>query len=77
MTLSFVDDGVALRIRDDGRGFEVDRIQLDPNRGIGLRNMRERLASIGGSFEVHAAPGAGTLLLAKVPADAIRRLTAG
>jgi len=76
MTLDFGVQGVALRIADDGRGFEVDRIQLDPDRGIGLRNMRERLASIGGTFEVHAAPGAGTLLLAKVPAEAIRRLAA-
>jgi two-component system NarL family sensor kinase len=74
MTLDFGVAGVALRIGDDGRGFEVDRIQLDPDRGIGLRNMRERLASIGGTFEVHASPGAGTLLVAKVPADAIRRL---
>ena len=72
--LRFLPDGVALDIGDDGRGFEVDAIQLDPNRGIGLRNMRERLASIGGTFEVHATPGAGTLLLAKVPAEAIRRL---
>lgn len=78
VALDFARDGVALRIRDDGQGFEVDRIQLDPNRGIGLRNMRERLASIGGTFEVLATPGAGTLLLAKVPAEAIRRLaTAG
>ena len=74
VALDFARDGVALRIRDDGQGFEVDRIQLDPNRGIGLRNMRERLASIGGTFEVLATPGAGTLLLAKVPAEAIRRL---
>jgi two-component system NarL family sensor kinase len=74
VALDFAHDGVALRIRDDGQGFEVDRIQLDPNRGIGLRNMRERLASIGGTFEVLATPGAGTLLLAKVPVEAIRRL---
>jgi two-component system NarL family sensor kinase len=75
LCLVFSAEGVALDISDDGRGFEVDAIQLDPNRGIGLRNMRERLASIGGTFEVHATPGAGTLLLAKVPAEAIRRLT--
>ena len=75
LNLNFTADGVALDISDDGQGFEVDRIQLDPNRGIGLRNMRERLASIGGTFEVHAAPGAGTLLLAKVPSEAIRRLS--
>ena len=74
LNLDFVQDGVTLAIDDDGRGFEVDAIQLDPNRGIGLRNMRERLASIGGTFEVHATPGAGTLLLSKVPAEAIRRL---
>ena len=76
MALHFGADGVTLRIVDDGAGFEADRIQLDPHRGIGLRNMRERLASIGGSFEVLATPGAGTLLLAKVPTDAIRRLAA-
>ena len=74
LNLDFAPAGLTLTIVDDGRGFEVDAIQLDPNRGIGLRNMRERLASIGGTFEVHATPGAGTLLLAKVPADAIRRL---
>ena len=74
LNLDFVQDGVTLAIVDDGRGFEVDAIQLDPNCGIGLRNMRERLASIGGTFEVHATPGAGTLLLSKVPAEAIRRL---
>jgi len=74
LSLIFSDNGIALNISDDGCGFEVDRIQLDPSRGIGLRNMRERLASIGGTFEVHASPGAGTLLLAKVPAEAIRRL---
>jgi two-component system, NarL family, sensor kinase len=72
--LSFAADGVALEIRDDGRGFALDRVQLDPNRGIGLRNMRERLESIGGSFEVRAAPAAGTALRAQVPLEAIRRL---
>lgn len=75
LALDFDASGVTLAVRDDGRGFEVDAIQLDPERGIGLRNMRERLASIGGTFEVHAAPGSGTMLLAKVPAQAIRRLS--
>jgi len=72
--LEFDADGVALRIADDGRGFELDAIQLDPHRGIGLRNMRERLASIGGRFEVQSAPGAGTALRATVSHEAIRRL---
>ena len=74
--LRFEAGGVGLRMSDDGRGFEVERVQLDPQRGIGLRNMRERLASIGGRFDVRAAPGEGTLLDAWVPADALRRLAA-
>jgi len=74
--LSFEPDSIALRIADDGRGFDADQVQLDPRRGIGLRNMRERLASIGGRFDVHAAPGAGTLLEAAVPLEAVRRLSA-
>jgi len=72
--LQFDADGVALRIADDGRGFALDAIQLDPHRGIGLRNMRERLASIGGRFEVQSAPGAGTVLRATVSHEAMRRL---
>jgi two-component system NarL family sensor kinase len=74
MDLIFAADGVVLSIADDGNGFELERVQLDPHRGIGLRNMRERLASIGGSFEVRAAPGAGTRLRAEVPLEAMRRL---
>ena len=74
--LRFEDGGVGLRIADDGRGFEVETVQLDPQRGIGLRNMRERLASIGGRFDVRAAPGEGTLLDAWVPAEVLLRLSA-
>jgi len=71
--LNFEPDAITLRITDNGRGFEAHQVQLDPRRGIGLRNMRERLASIGGRFEVHAAPGAGTMLEATVSIEAVRR----
>jgi len=71
--LGFSPDGVGLHIADDGLGFDAEAVQLDPRRGIGLRNMRERLASIGGSISLRAAPGAGTVLYAGVPAEAIER----
>jgi two-component system NarL family sensor kinase len=48
-------------------------VNLDPRRGLGLRHMRERLAAIGGRFEVRAAPGAGTTLVAAVPREALER----
>ena len=72
--LSFGPRGVELQIADDGRGFDFAQTQRDATRGIGLRNMRERLASIGGDFKVQTAPGAGTTLIASVSREAIQRL---
>ncbi len=45
-------------VTDDGDGFELD----GQGAGQGLRNMRERAATIGGAFSLRSAPGAGTAL---------------
>jgi two-component system NarL family sensor kinase len=70
LQLRFDPAGVTLRIEDDGRGFDAQAVNLDPRRGLGLRHMRERLAAIGGRFEVRTAPGQGTVLTASAPAAA-------
>jgi two-component system NarL family sensor kinase len=44
----------------------VEATQLDPRRGIGLRNMRERMESIGGRLSVQSSEG-GTTIVAEVP----------
>lgn len=66
--------GVRLGVRDNGAGFDVDDVSKDPRRGIGLRNMRERLASIGGTFDIFSRRGE-TRLLADVPLSAITRFS--
>jgi two-component system NarL family sensor kinase len=72
VALGFSDeDGVRLEIGDDGAGFDVDAMQLDPRRGIGLRNMRERMESIGGRLSVQSGNG-GTTIVAEVPARSAR-----
>jgi signal transduction histidine kinase len=52
-------------VRDDGVGF-------DPNGSfpghLGLRSMRERAATLGGTLEIDSAPGAGTTIRARIPA---------
>lgn len=73
--LIFHAGGLRLRIVDDGVGFDVPAIRADPRRGIGMRNMRERVESIGGSFSIASRPGR-TAVLADLPADAIERLRA-
>ena len=45
-------------VRDDGGGFEPETV----DGGQGLRNMRERAASIGGALSLRSAPGRGTAL---------------
>jgi signal transduction histidine kinase len=57
--------GVAAVIEDDGAGFDLRNVRED---GIGLLGMRERLALIDGRLEIESRPGAGTTIVAEVPA---------
>ena len=61
---------VELRIGDNGGGFDFDGIALHPQRGIGLRNMTERMEAIGGSLHITSSP-AGTVVLARLGLSSI------
>jgi two-component system NarL family sensor kinase len=67
LLLGFEDQGLRLQIRDDGVGFDERAVALHPEQGIGLRNMRERLAALGGRLQIIAQPGAGTVIAASLP----------
>ena len=71
ISLDVAGDGVQLEIGDDGQGFDVAALQLDPRRGIGLRNMRERLEAVGGQFALRSST-AGTWITAVVPNATVR-----
>jgi two-component system, NarL family, sensor kinase len=74
LALRFQESGqVQLQISDDGQGFDIQQIQDDPTRGIGLRNMRERLAAIGGSLQYVSSPGFGTEVTAEVSLETLQR----
>jgi two-component system NarL family sensor kinase len=70
IALDFAEDRVRLEVADDGVGFDVETMQLDPKRGIGLRNMRERVASVGGRLEMRSGDGR-TTIVADVPAHSL------
>jgi two-component system NarL family sensor kinase len=57
---------VTLSIADDGRGFDLERVQADARGGIGLRNMRERLDALAGMLTIASQPGR-TIVAASVP----------
>lgn len=70
VSLSLARDGnhIRLEIEDDGSGFEVDAAQ---EKGMGLRNMRERMEGAGGNLFIDSAPGRGTRVLAVWPAGSV------
>jgi two-component system sensor histidine kinase UhpB len=57
------DGGVALTVRDDGRGFAP----LAAGDGLGLNGMAERARLVGGKLDVDSRPGAGTAVSLRVP----------
>ena len=63
VVLSYAEQAVRLDIRDDGAGFDPDRV----NGGYGLRGMRSRILQVGGNLLVKTHPGAGTALSVEVP----------
>ena len=59
---------VRLTIRDDGEGFDVERVLFTKrSRRLGLLGMRERVEMVGGRFSVESAPGEGTAICAQLP----------
>jgi signal transduction histidine kinase len=71
------DEGLTLRVVDNGCGFDVGATaSAAARRGrLGLVGMNERVRLLGGVFSLDSAPGAGTTVAASIPA--YRPLTAG
>lgn len=67
VTIDAAPDGVRLEVRDNGRGFDLDR---GPGNGAGLNSLRERMARLGGLLVIDSAPGGGAVLRAHLPLDA-------
>ena len=55
---------LTLRVTDNGRGFDPTATR---SQGYGLRNMRERVAALGGSVTIESIPGEGTALTFSIP----------
>lgn len=64
LELRLVDGGLRVRIGDNGRGFQQGARGLEQD---GLGNMRLRLESVGGTFDVRSEPGAGVRLEFRLP----------
>jgi len=64
LTLTIDADGVHLRVRDDGRGFALDRAAPG---GLGIASMEQRALALRGALRIESAPGAGTTVRLDCP----------
>jgi len=49
---------IHLTVQDNGKGFDIEK--LDLNKGIGISNIRTRVESVGGLFNIYSEIGKGT-----------------
>jgi signal transduction histidine kinase len=68
VSLTGVDEALALTVVDDGAGFDVD---AEWGKGLGLISMAERVEAVGGTFRLQSSPGAGTRVEISVPLSAL------
>jgi signal transduction histidine kinase len=65
------DDLICLEVEDRGKGFEPPPLDgplaTERVEHIGLRGMRDRVALLGGTFQLVSHPGQGTRITVKVP----------
>jgi signal transduction histidine kinase/ligand-binding sensor domain-containing protein len=72
---------LCLRIADDGRGFSGNGAPTEPaktadsSRGNGLSNMRHRVQSLGGDWNLETATDRGTRISVRIPLETFRQST--
>jgi signal transduction histidine kinase len=69
LSLGKMGERMELLIRDNGQGFNLEKIN-SPERGrkgLGLTSMRERIELSGGSFSIESTEGKGTIIRASWP----------
>jgi signal transduction histidine kinase len=63
ITITRAPTALTFAVTDDGRGFDP----ITVGSGGGLEGVADRLAAIGGTFDLRTAPGAGTTISGTVP----------
>jgi len=64
ITINFdYDKSLKIEIKDDGKGFEVEKV----NKGNGLKNMKSRAKKLGAKIEINSTKDKGTLIKLSMP----------
>jgi signal transduction histidine kinase len=69
VVLAFRGTEVALRVTDNGCGFDVGAGPADGLEHLGLLGMQERAERIGALLTIHSTPGGGTIVEVVAPVE--------
>jgi len=62
-------DFVRLVVTDNGIGFNLQKLQNEHGKGMGVKNMRERAESHNGFFNITSVENQGTMIVAEFPLE--------
>lgn len=68
---------LAVRISDNGQGFDMSTMDSRGKGSFGMTNMRERVELLDGDINIKSAPGRGTTITALIPVDLDRSSSNG
>jgi signal transduction histidine kinase len=60
LTLLLKDDILNFTFKDNGKGFDLEKVKNSPKSGLGLRNIASRLSVVNGTHDVKSVIGEGT-----------------
>ena len=63
ITVAERDDSLCFDVHDYGAGFDLDAVPA----GVGLTNIRDRVAAVRGRVSIESTPGRGTRISASIP----------
>jgi signal transduction histidine kinase len=69
LQLDYKDGFIYAVAQDDGKGFDTSHIEqnYDQRGSLGMTNMRERAALVGGKVSIESRPGKGTRVMIRIP----------
>lgn len=72
ITLEGNDETVNMMIKDNGKGFSLEKLEDSPPGYHGLNIIKERAETLGGELNISTSPGDGTELMVMLPLEKVR-----
>jgi signal transduction histidine kinase len=67
VSLDFQDYAISIKVEDDGKGFDLERMAASDRKRWGLLGMEERATLLDGQFHIESERGVGTCILVTIP----------